>query len=148
LQEKISMGNENLILTAANVPLKVTNLNGGLTASTATLSGLPLGTPAASATGELGVKVLSVGGVAPVPASVTHTVDISTVTAPATVSYVGNCAIQLIFSNDFVGTFAGLAFTGNTDYNFSLPLLSGSDTYEPMDLVVTTGSCRTIRTTI
>lgn len=49
----------NHILTAANAKLKSTNWWGG---STAALDGLPLGTVGASATGEIGVKVIVLGG--------------------------------------------------------------------------------------
>lgn len=55
----------NKILTSANAALKVTNLaaagGAGQTSGTQTLEGVPVGTADGSATGELAVKVMTVG---------------------------------------------------------------------------------------
>lgn len=48
----------NIVLNASNAPLVVTNLHAG---SSSTFGQLPLGTVGASATGELGMKVIVVG---------------------------------------------------------------------------------------
>lgn len=53
---------QNKILTALNAALKVTNLFGSNVAPKDTLSGLPLGTPSDSTTGEIGVKVIVISG--------------------------------------------------------------------------------------
>ncbi len=53
---------QNKILTSANNGLSVTNLYGDDTIPTMTLAGVPLGTSDGTATGELVVKVKSVGG--------------------------------------------------------------------------------------
>ncbi len=55
------MSEPNKILDASNNALGVTNLLND-DATRLTLSGIPLGTAGASATGELGVKTISVGG--------------------------------------------------------------------------------------
>ena len=70
----------NKILTAANAFLTVTNLHGISAAKTQ--EGVPLGTVGGSATGELAVKVISVGGSAATTQSSTATT--SNVTALAT----------------------------------------------------------------
>src|SRR5215207_5539283 len=73
------------ILNASNAPLVVTNLSGLSTLTTggqATSSFLPLGTAGASATGELGLKVILTGS-----GSAVTTVAVSTITAqPAAVN--------------------------------------------------------------
>lgn len=60
------MGVLNKILTAANAYLGVTNL-AGAASPTQQLEGVPLGTSDGTATGELGLKVISVGGTAAAP---------------------------------------------------------------------------------
>lgn len=52
----------NKILTALNGRLKVTNLFGGAVGDKDTIDGLPIGTADATATGELGVKVIIIAG--------------------------------------------------------------------------------------
>ena len=58
----------NKILTALNAKLKVTNLFGVMPA-TDTLDGLPLGTVGGSPTGELAVKVITLGATPPLAAA-------------------------------------------------------------------------------
>lgn len=57
----------NPILDASNAFLSVTNKEGAPSGGIETLDGLPVGTVGASATGELAVKVVSVGGTASTP---------------------------------------------------------------------------------
>lgn len=64
----------NPILTATNGPLQVTNL-GGMDPLAKVASFIPLGTAGASATGELAVKVLVVGGGGSGPATAISVVE-------------------------------------------------------------------------
>lgn len=82
----------NPILTALNVLLKVTNLRGNQ--SDDALDGLPLGTVGASATGELAVKTISVGGTpAGAGTSTSPSSSVLTVQAPA-VTQVKSTALE------------------------------------------------------
>lgn len=72
---------QNKILTAANAALPVTNLT-AMGGTTATMEGVPIGTPADSATGELAVKVrLVAGGVVPPPSGGTFTSNVALATS-------------------------------------------------------------------
>jgi hypothetical protein len=86
------MRNRNPILTALNVLLKITNLRGDQ--SDDALDGLPLGTVGASATGELALKTILVGGT-PAGAGTSTTPSSSVLTTQgASVTVVKSSAIE------------------------------------------------------
>ena len=66
------MGLLNKILTSANARLKITNLFGSSPA-TDTMEGLPLGTSDGTPTGEVCVKVLTIGATPPPPTPTANT---------------------------------------------------------------------------
>ena len=88
------MGLLNKILSATNTALKVTNLYGGSPATQATdsMAGLPLGTSDGTATGEVVLKVKSVGA-APSPPAVS-----TQFTATASVTVTG-ASTSILASN-------------------------------------------------
>lgn len=99
---------KNKILTALNAALKITNLFGGGTACPPTdvLEGLPLGTPADSPSGEVGVKVHVVSG-GSTPVSVQETPSASTVSTSGSVT-AGARSVLFICSADFAGSILGV----------------------------------------
>lgn len=53
----------------------------------------------------------------------------------------GARSVTFIFSSDYTGTVAGIAFAGTTDSSFSPPIQTG-DTSSAIAYVVTTGNIR------
>ena len=104
------MGLLNKILSATNTALKVTNLYGGSPATQATdsLAGLPLGTADGTATGEVVLKVKSVGATPPPPPAVS-----TQFTATASVTVTG--ASTSILALNTMRTSVVLQNTSTTD---------------------------------
>lgn len=135
------MAEANRILDVNNDPIALTGMAGAFD-GIQQFAGLPLGTSADSASGELAVKVKVVSSVAP-SSGTARTPTITLVSTDGSVA-AGSRGLTLILSSDFAGTILGATFSGATTSSLTIPVPDG-DTLGAVDYTISAGSMLIVR---